>query len=191
MQGLLAHWGALIRIGWVPNCCQWPSRSILWFVYIPVVCWEHSTTVCALMAVFARLRLATHPHHPTPPPSHPPTPYKRNPWYYRACKKTIKNQQWILHGRVSYEIVAIRLLYLYGKSCVAIMQHRRATAASMFQNSISRNTKCDIMVGFPNPVTITITITQRLVVISNYIKPGYIHMKQKIVYLLILKLLIK
>ena len=29
------------------------------------------------------------------------------------------------------------------------MQHRRATAASMFQNGISRNTKCDNMVGFP------------------------------------------
>ena len=28
------------------------------------------------------------------------------------------------------------------------MQHRRAKAASMFQNGISRNTKCDIMVGF-------------------------------------------
>ena len=28
------------------------------------------------------------------------------------------------------------------------MQHRRATAASMFQNGISRNTNCDIMVGF-------------------------------------------
>ena len=32
---------------------------------------------------------------------------------------------------------------------MAIMQHRRATTASMFQNGISRNTKCDIMVGFP------------------------------------------
>ena len=29
------------------------------------------------------------------------------------------------------------------------MQHRRTTVASMFQNGISRNTKCDIMVGFP------------------------------------------
>ena len=32
---------------------------------------------------------------------------------------------------------------------MAIMQHRRATATSMLQNGISRNTKCDIMVGFP------------------------------------------
>ena len=45
---------------------QWLSQSILWFMYIPVICWEHSTTVCSLMAVIARLRLATHAHHPTP-----------------------------------------------------------------------------------------------------------------------------
>ena len=31
---------------------------------------------------------------------------------------------------------------------MVIMQHRRNTAASVFQNSISQNTKCDIMVGF-------------------------------------------
>ena len=54
-----------------------------------------------------------------------------------------------MHGRVSYETVVIRLLYLYSKSCVAIMQHRRATAALMFQNGISQNTKCDNLVGFP------------------------------------------
>ena len=41
--------GREIRIGWLPHCCQLPSRSILWFVYIPVVCWEHGTTVCGLM----------------------------------------------------------------------------------------------------------------------------------------------
>ena len=34
---LLGHWEALIRIGCcVPDCCQWPSRSILWLVYIPL-----------------------------------------------------------------------------------------------------------------------------------------------------------
>ena len=31
---------------------------------------------------------------------------------------------------------------------MAIMQYRRATAASMFQDGISRNTKCDNLVGF-------------------------------------------
>ena len=51
LQVLLGHWGVLIRIGCVPDCCQWLSRSILWFVYIPVVCWEHGTAVCGLMAV--------------------------------------------------------------------------------------------------------------------------------------------
>ena len=54
-----------------------------------------------------------------------------------------------MHGRVSYKTVAICLFYLYSKSCVAIIQHRRVTAASMLQNDISRNTKCDIMVSFP------------------------------------------
>ena len=53
-----------------------------------------------------------------------------------------------MHGSVSYKNVAISLLYLYRKACVAIMQHKRATAASMLQNGISLNTKCDNMVGF-------------------------------------------
>ena len=54
-----------------------------------------------------------------------------------------------MHSRVSYETVAIRLLYLYSKSCMAIMQHRRITAASMLlkiQNVI-------LWSVFPNPVT--------------------------------------
>ena len=50
------------------DCCQWPSWSILWFVYIPVVCWEHSTTVCGPMAGRAHLQLAQ------PPPTHIPIP---------------------------------------------------------------------------------------------------------------------
>ena len=32
---------------------------------------------------------------------------------------------------------------------MVIMQHRKTTAASMVQNSISQNARCDIMVGFP------------------------------------------
>ena len=54
-----------------------------------------------------------------------------------------------MYDKVSYETVAISLLYLYSKSCVAIMCHRRTTDASMFQNGISQNTKCDNLVGFP------------------------------------------
>ena len=95
-----------------------------------------------------------------PPSACPPTPTITLPPHThplisairditKAVKNYLINQQWILHVRVSYEIVAISLLYLYSKSCVAIMLHRRATAASMFQNGISRNTKCDIIVGFP------------------------------------------
>ena len=42
---------------------------------------------------------------------------------------------------------------------MAIIQHRRATAASMFKNSISRNTKCDNLVGFPKSSHIYIDST--------------------------------
>ena len=61
----------------------------------------------------------TTPAH-SPPPTHPP-PYKQHLRYYRGCKNYLKNQQWILHSRVSYETVAIRLLYLYSKSGMATM----------------------------------------------------------------------
>ena len=50
------------------------------------------------------------------------------------------------------------------------MQHRRATAASMFQNSISQNTKCDNMVGFPKSSHIYCCIY----VLTVYIFFGYI-----------------
>ena len=36
-----------------------------------------------------------------------------------VVKKLSQKQQWILHGSVNYKTVAISLLYLYGKSCVA------------------------------------------------------------------------
>ena len=89
---------------------------------------------------------------PTPTASsHHPLPYKQCPWYYTSCKNYLKSQQWILHGRISYETLAISLLYLYSiiLSCMAIMQHRRTTAASIFQNgSHFLNTKCNNFVGF-------------------------------------------
>ena len=81
------------------------------FLYIPVICWEHSTTVCGLIAGRARLRLA-HPPTPTPLlPAHPPTPTPLPPAHPLitaihnitvVIKNYHKNQQWILHGRVSY-----------------------------------------------------------------------------------------
>ena len=158
---LVGPLGALIRIGWLPNWCQWPSQSMLWFMYIPVICWGHSTTVCGLMAGRARLQLA----HPPPSPAHPlPLTYPlisaiRD--ITGVVKSYLNNQQWIMHGRVSYKTVAISLLYLYSKSCMAIMQHRRITAASMLQNGISRNTKCDTRVGFPKSGHICFTLTTR------------------------------
>ena len=67
ITGPVGHWGALIRIGVVPSCYQWPSRSILWIVYISVTYWGHSTTDCALTAVKSRLQVS-HPPRPTPTP---------------------------------------------------------------------------------------------------------------------------
>ena len=96
-------YGATGWIGAVPNCCWCQSQSLLWIVYISVTYWEHSTIVYALMVGRAHLRL----DHPPPPPPL----YVRHPWYYKECKKlSQKNQQWILHSRVSYETAAIRLL---------------------------------------------------------------------------------
>ena len=75
-----------------------------------------------------------------------------------------------MHDRVSYKTVAISLLYLYSKSCMAIMQHRRTTVASMLQNGISRNTKCDIMVSFPksSPIFPSFPVTVSL---QHVVKP--------------------
>ena len=144
----------------MPDCCQWLSGSILWFVYIPDVCWEHSTTVCGLMAEKAHLQLA---HPPTPSPFHPPpSPLPlspTHPFISDTCvitvvvKNYLKNQQWILQGRVSYETVAISMLYLYSKSCAAIMHHRRSTAASMIQNGILEIQNVITWSFFPNLVT--------------------------------------
>ena len=52
-----------------------------------------------------------------------------------------------MYGRVSYETLAIRPLYIYSKSHVAKMKHRRTTVASIFQNGIPQNTRCDNLVG--------------------------------------------
>ena len=68
------------------------------------------------------LPLACHPPPPPhPTPSHLPIPYTRHPWYYRGCKSYLKSQLWVIHGRDSYCILAIRQLYLYSKSGAAIV----------------------------------------------------------------------
>ena len=106
-------------------------------VYIPVICWEHGTTVCGLMTGRAGLWIA----HPSPPPSHPLPPahilISETHDIKVVVKIYLKNQHRILHGRINYETVAISLLYLYSKSCITVMQHKRTKVASMFQNSIS------------------------------------------------------
>ena len=45
------------------------------------------------------------PHSVCPSTPTPPIHllYKPHSWYYRGCKIDLKKQQWILHGRVSYE----------------------------------------------------------------------------------------
>ena len=93
-----------------------------------------------------------------PPSACPPTPTTHPPIHLPlisaihditvVVKNYLKIQQGIMHSRVSYRTLAIILLYLFGKSCVTILQHRRTTAASVLQNGISCNTKCDIMVDF-------------------------------------------
>ena len=40
------------------------------------------------------------------------------------------------------------------------MHHRRTTSASVFQNGISRNTKCDNLVGFPKSSHIQMFVPQ-------------------------------
>ena len=106
-----------------------------------------STTVCALIAGRACLRLA----QPLPPL--PPLPSTQLLIYNthditEFVKKLSQNQQRIMCGTVSYETLAIRLLYLYSKSDVATIKLRRSTVSSIFQNGISRNTKCDSLVDF-------------------------------------------
>ena len=59
---------ALIRMCVVPNCSQPLSRPILWIVAVCATYWTHSTAVYLLLVGLARLRLPTHPRHPSTPP---------------------------------------------------------------------------------------------------------------------------
>ena len=105
--------------------------------------------------------LACPPTSATPTPLTHPPPYKRHPWYYRGCKKTISktSSEYCTAELPTYETLAISLLYLYSKSCVTIMYHSRPTAAAIFQNGISWNAKCNTWLVFLNPVTYVRTYT--------------------------------
>ena len=93
-----------------------------------------------------------------PPSACPPLPPPTHTLISVICdiigvvKNYLKNQQWIMHGRVSYKTVAISLLYLYSKSCMAIMQHRRTTIVSMLQKVFLKIQNVTLWLIFPNPV---------------------------------------
>ena len=80
--------GALIRIGCVSDCCQWRldlSCGLCMFLLSAGTqhyclwpnCRECPPSACPPA-----------PTTPRPLPTHPSF-YKRHPWYYRGCKKTI------------------------------------------------------------------------------------------------------
>ena len=73
---------------------------------------------------------ASHPPPPPPrprlppPPSHPPTPYRLNPWYYsHLIKLPQKTRDIQIACRISYEILAIQLGCLYCTFGGATLQH--------------------------------------------------------------------
>ena len=60
------------------------------------------------------------PPHPHPPPTCPP-PIQCIRDITWAIKNYLKTRLCVIHGRDSYWMIAIIQLYLYGKSCVAIV----------------------------------------------------------------------
>ena len=104
-------------------------------------------------------------------PSYLPTTLLVTPvilqWLY------LKNHQWTLNGRVSYETLAICLLYLYSKSCMAIIYIAQESCGySIFQNDISRNTKCDNLVGFHKSSHICITVCLKIFISLEVLQWG-------------------
>ena len=135
------------------------------FFYIPAAYWEHSTTVCALMARRAHLRLA---HPPPPPPPLPPTHLLIS----NTCDITgfvkiyLKNQQWILHSRVSYETLTTyksalliqQILHGYN----AVQENHSCFNISKWQPFLEIQNVITWSV-FPNPVTYTYPCNESLV----------------------------
>ena len=95
-------WGTLIGLHGVPNCSSRQSGPPLWIVPVHVTYWRHSTALWVRMGALPRLRLPTRPHHP----SHPPTPYRINPWYYRSWKNHQKTSSIQVACRNSYKMLA-------------------------------------------------------------------------------------
>ena len=86
---IFGPWGALIGLHGVPGCSERQPWPTLWIVLAQVPYWRHSTTAWVQMVPLAHLRFPTRPGLP-PPPSHPSTPYRLDPGYYRSCKNLSK-----------------------------------------------------------------------------------------------------
>ena len=64
LQGAWGHWGALMGLHGVSDCCQRPSRPTMSTVAVSVPYWGHTAAVCLLVVGMTRLRLPT--THPPP-----------------------------------------------------------------------------------------------------------------------------
>ena len=73
-------WRALIGLHGIPGCSTRQSWPPLWILPVSVTYWRYSTALWVRMGALTRLWL----------PTHPPTPYRLNPWYYRHWKKLSK-----------------------------------------------------------------------------------------------------
>ena len=113
-------------------------------MHILIAYCEHSTTVCT--AGRTHLQLAIHPNYPHPlPPTHPLIHDTHD--ITLVGKTSLKSSSEYCMAEFS-SYIAAKLLYLYSKSGMATMKHRRTTVVSIFQNGISRNRKCDNLVCF-------------------------------------------
>ena len=94
-----------------------------------------------------------------PPPSHPLLHNTHD--ITGVVKNYLKNQQWILCGRVCYETLAIKLLYIYSKSGVATMQHKSHEPQLLqhFKVIFLEIQNLQIRTVFVNPVTNNIFIS--------------------------------
>ena len=59
------------------------SQPILWIVAVCATYWTHTAAVYVLIVALTRLRLPTHPRHPTP--THPRHPTPTHPLIHAIC----------------------------------------------------------------------------------------------------------
>ena len=85
---------------WCVNLLPTTVSPTMSTVAVSVLYWEHTAAVCLLVDGIICLRL------PTPPPSHPPTPYTLSVILQQLEKYYLKTQQCQLGGRISYKTIA-------------------------------------------------------------------------------------